>query len=323
MWRDTVANDTTQAWTIDDYGRPEDLKLGTRPLPELGDGDVLVAVEATSLNPLDLKLISGMMREFMPVEFPFCPGSDVCGRVLAVGAGAAFEPGDRIVGMTSANGGMSQRAVLSARAATAKVANDGDAAVYATLPEAGMTALAILKEAGEIEGRTVAVIGATGGIGLILCQLAARAGATVIATAAGDEDEALVRANGAAEVLDYSQADPAKLLVGTHPKGVDVLIDLINQFDALIGSASPLITGGRLVSTLIGPDPSKFPPHVDVHYVRLAPSAADLVRLVEMVEAGDVVPTVSLRFPFVDARDAYLTLRDGHVRGKIVVEAGR
>ena len=318
-----MADDTTQAWTIDDYGRPEDLKLGTRLLPELSDGDVLVAVEATSLNPLDLKLISGMMREFMPVEFPFCPGSDLCGRVVAVGAGAAFKPGDRVVGMTSSNGGMSQHVVLSARAATARVADGGDASVYATLPEAGMTALAILKEAGEIDGKTVAVIGATGGIGLTLCQLAERAGATVIATAAGEEDEALVRANGAAEVLDYSKADPAKLLIDAHPEGIDVLIDLINQFDALVGSAAPVKTGGRLVSTLIGPDPSKFPPHVEVHYVRLAPSAADLARLVEMVEAGDLVPTVSLRFPFADARGAYLALRDGHVRGKIVVEAGQ
>ena len=318
-----MANDTTQAWTIDDYGRPEDLKLGTRSLPELGDGDALVAVEATSLNPLDLKLIGGAMREFMPVEFPFCPGSDVCGRVVAFGAGAASKIGDRIVGMTTSNGGMSQHAVLSARAAIAKVAGDGDASVYATLPEAGMTALAILKEAGEIEGKTVAVIGATGGIGLTLCQLAERAGATVIATAAGGEDETLVRANGASEVLDYSKADPLKLLIESHPGGVDVLVDLINQFDGLIDSAAPVKAGGRLVSTLIGPDPSKFPPPVAVHYVRLAPSAADLARLVEMVEAGDLVPTVSLRFPFADARDAYLALRDGHVRGKIVVEAGQ
>ena len=318
-----MANDTTQAWTIDDYGRPEDLKLGTRPLPELGDGDSLVAVEATSLNPLDLKLISGMMREFMPVEFPFCPGSDVCGRVVAVGAGAAFKPGDRVVGMTSSNGGMSQHAVLSARAATAKVADGGDASVYATLPEAGMTALAILKEAGVIKGKTIAVIGATGGIGLTLCQLAARAGATVIATGAGEEDEALLRANGATEIIDYSKADPFQLLGESHHDGVDVLVDLINQFDALLGSAAGVKAGGRLVSTLMGPDPSKFPTEVDVRYVRLAPSAADLARLVEMVEAGELVPTISRRFAFAEVPDAYLALRDGHVRGKIVVETGR
>lgn len=315
--------DTTDAWTINDYGRPEDLVLGIRPLAELGGDDLLVEVEAASLNPLDLKLISGSMRDFMPVQFPFCPGSDVCGRVLASGASAEFQPGDRVVGMTSSNGGMSRHAILNSRGATARIPDHGDASVYATLPEAGMTALAILREAGEIRGRMVAVIGATGGIGLMLCQLAKSAGATVIATAAGEEDEALVRANGAAEILDYSNTSPVELLLRGHPDGVDVLVDLINQFDALIGSAAPVKTGGRLVSTLIGPDPSKFPPHVEVRYVRLAPSPTDLAHLVGMVEAGELVPTVSLRFPFADTRDAYPALRDGHVRGKIVVDVAR
>ena len=81
--------------------------------------------------------------------------------------------------------------------------------------------------------------------------------------------------------------------------------------------------GGRLVSTLIGPNPSQFPSSVDVRYVRLAPSTADLIRLVELVDEGELVPTVSQRFPFSEASDAYVALRDGHVRGKIVVEAGR
>lgn len=318
-----MANDTTDAWMIDDYGRAEDLKLGTMHLPELGDGDLLVAVEAASLNPLDLKLIGGTMRDFMPVQFPFTPGSDVCGRVMAVGANATFKPGDRIVGMTASNGGMSKIAVLNARGATARVADDVDAAVYATLPEVGMTALTILREAGAIDGKTIAVIGATGGIGLTLCQLARHAGANVIATGAGAEDETLLRANGAVEILDYSNADPVQLLGASHPGGVDVLVDLINQFDALLGSAAGVRTGGRLVSTLLGPEPSKFPPGVDVRYVRLAPSSADLAKLVEMVGAGELVPTISRRFPFAEVPGAYVALRDGHVRGKIVVETMR
>ena len=213
-----MADKTTDAWTISDYGRPEDLALDSRPLPELGDGDLLVEVEAASLNPLDLKLIGGAMRDFMPVQFPFCPGSDICGRVVAVGSNAGFKVGDRVVGMTSSNGGMSRHAILNARGATAMVGG-GDASVYATLPEAGMTALTIMREAGAIDGRTISVIGATGGIGLTLCQLAASAGAQVLATASGAEDEALVRANGAAEILDYSKADPVKLLGESHPEG--------------------------------------------------------------------------------------------------------
>jgi NADPH:quinone reductase-like Zn-dependent oxidoreductase len=186
-----------------------------------------------------------------------------------------------------------------------------------------MTAMAILREAGPLAGKTVAVIGATGGIGLILCQLAARAGAQVVASAAGEDDADLVRTNGAVETVDYSTGDTFDLLRLAHPDGVDVLVDLINQYDALFGSAAVVKRGGRLISTLIGPDASAFPADVDVHYVRLAPSSADLGQLVEMVESGELVPTISLRFPFSQVPEAYVALRDQHVRGKIVVEIGR
>lgn len=316
-----VTTDATEAWTIDGYGRPEDLRLAPRPVSHLAEGDLLISVEAASLNPLDLKLIGGALRDFMPVEFPFTPGSDVCGRIVARGPDVQnFKVGDRVVGMTRSNGGMARQAVLSAQGATARISDTGDVALYAPLPEAGMTALAVLRDAGPIEGRTIAVIGATGGIGLLLCQLAKEAGATVIATAAGGEDAALVRANGADESIDYADADPIALITSIHPEGVDVLIDLINQFDGLLASAGAVKPGGRLVSTLLGPDPSEFPEGVQAHYVRLSPSASDLAHLVSLVQAGKLTPTVSQRFAFADAREAYLALRDGHVRGKIVVE---
>jgi NADPH:quinone reductase-like Zn-dependent oxidoreductase len=62
-----VAHETTDAWTIDDYGQREDMRLVISRLPELGDGELLVEIEAASFNPLDLKLIGGAMRGFIPV----------------------------------------------------------------------------------------------------------------------------------------------------------------------------------------------------------------------------------------------------------------
>ena len=262
------------------------------------------------------------MAKFMPVSFPFVPGSDVCGRVVEVGPEVKnLQIGDRVVAMTVANGAMATHVLCDVQGAVVRAPEAASAADLASLPEAGMTAMAILREADLGPGQTVAIIGATGGIGLLLCQLAKRAGARVIATATvADED--LVRLNGASDTIDYAHKDAFDALLETNPDGVDVLIDLINQFDALLPSARAVRQGGRLISTLIGPDAAAFGDGLQVHYVRLAPSAEYLRQLVDGVVNGTLSATVNRRFAFSDVPQAYLHLRDGHSRGKLVVERG-
>lgn len=225
------ANDEVQCWSIDAYGAAEDLTLRPRPLPQPTGSQVLVRVEAAALNPLDLKLIGGAMAQFMPVTFPFTPGSDVCGEIVAAGPEVErLSDGDRIAAMTFQHGAMATYVMCDAAGAVVRVPSSADAATMAALPEAGMTALAVVRAAQLGQSSTVAIIGATGGIGLLVTQMAAHAGAHVIATASGAEDEALVRANGAADTLDYRDVDPVAALLAAHPNGVDVVIDLINQF---------------------------------------------------------------------------------------------
>ena len=313
---------SAEGWAIQAYGDAEDLGLQAIARPDPTGTQVLVNVEAASLNPLDLKLMSGIMAKFMPVSFPFVPGSDVCGRVVAVGPEVKnLQIGDRVVAMTVAHGAMATHVLCDVQGAVVRAPEAASAADLASLPEAGMTAMAILREADLTPGQTVAVIGATGGIGLLLCQLAKRAGALVIATATID-DEGLVRANGAADTIDYAHKDAFDALLEKHPDGVDVLIDLINQFDALLPSARAVRQGGRLISTLIGPDASGFGNGIEVRYVRLEPSAEYLRQLVDGVVNGTLSATVTRRFAFSDVPQAYLHLRDGHSRGKLVVERG-
>lgn len=314
------ANDAAQCWSIDAYGAAEDLTLRPRPQPRPTGTQVLVRVEAAALNPLDLKLVGGTMAQFMPVVFPFTPGSDICGEVVAVGPEAQnLSVGDRVAAMTFQHGGMATHVLCDAAGAVVRVASDDSAVTMAALPEAGMTALAVFRAAQLSRGSTVAIIGATGGIGLLVSQMAADAGAHVVATASDAEDKALVRANGAVDTIDYRAADPVKALLTAHPGGVDVVIDLINQFDALLGTAKAVRRGGALVSTLIGPDRSAFS-EVEARYIRLAPTAADLDDIVTAVAQGRLRPTISRTFPFGDVPAAYAELRNGHVRGKIVVE---
>ena len=309
-----------EGWAIQAYGSVEDLELQPIAPSEPTGTQVLVEVEAASLNPLDLKLISGAMAQFMPVSFPFVPGSDVCGRIVALGRGVTdLRVGDRVVAMTFAYGAMATHVLCDVEGAVVHAPQAASAADLASLPEAGLTAMAILKEAELQPGQTVAVIGATGGIGLFLGQLAKRAGARVIATATNGDEE-LVRRHGADDTIDYSHKDSIDALLEKHPSGVDVLVDLVNQSDALLTSARAVRPGDRLISTLVGPDAGTFRKGVEVRYVRLAPSAEDLRQLVDGVVGGGLSSTVTRHYAFADVPEAYRDLRDGHARGKLIVE---
>lgn len=307
------------AWTLSGYGRPEDLVLRHSPVPLPPAGHVALAVEATALNPLDLKLIAGELRELMPVAFPFVPASDVCGRVVAVGSEVSnYAVGDRVVAFLPGGGGLASHVVVPVGPALASVPSHSAAGDVASLPVAGMTALELLRAVEPKPGATIAVIGATGGVGLFLCQLATRSGAKVTATAAG-EDVSLVRASGAQEVIDYRHVSVVDELLRRKPSGVDAVVDLINQFDALLGSARAVRSGGRLVSTLIGPEPDAFPRGVTAIYVRLSPKPDDLAHLAGLLASGALRSNVSKSFAFAEAPQALAALRDGHVTGKIVV----
>lgn len=317
------ANDAAQAWSIDAYGAAEDLTLRPRRLPTPTGSQVLVRVEAAALNPLDLKLIGGAMAQFMPVVFPFTPGSDVCGEIVAMGPDAvALAIGDRVTAKSFAHGAMASHVLCDAGGAVVRVPAGTSSTTMAALPEAGMTALAVFRAAQVKVGMSVAVLGATGGIGLLVCQMAARAGARVIATASGAEDEELVRSSGATATLDYHKGDAVEALRAMHPDGIDVVIDLINQFDALLATAKAVRSCGALVSTLMGPEQAAFGDALEVRYIRLRPSAEDLAEVVRGVDEGWLVPHVSKTFPFAQVPEAYAEMRDGHVRGKIVVEVG-
>lgn len=310
-----------RAWVLDGYGRVEELRLRTEDVPSPSDGQIAIEVEAVALNPLDLKLIAGELREVMPIGFPFVPCNDVCGRVIAVGAGGTgLEVGDRVVALLPGGGALATHAVAAIGPTLALVPAGLDPASVATLPVAGMTALQVIRACGSLAGASVAVIGATGGVGLFVCQLAAQAGAHVVATATGAE-QALVRGAGAEAVLDYKATPTVAELRRRWPFGLDVVIDLIGQFGALLETATAVKPGGRLVSTLIGPDPAAFPSDVGVYYIRLSPAPGDLTLLVEKLAEGSLRAHVAQTFPFEEAITALATLRDGHVGGKIVVKA--
>jgi NADPH2:quinone reductase len=309
-----------------DYGPPAGLSLGEAPRPEL-DRDparpqVLLRMRAAALNPFDLKLLSGAFRGGSPIEFPYVPGMDGAGTVVELGAGVeGVAVGDEVFGFFGRTPGtIAEFAVLDAVDYLAPRPAGLDAIQAAALPEAGITAKTLLRAVEPVAGQSLLVVGATGGIGMFVVQLAAAAGVEVLATATGEEAE-YVLGLGAAHALDYTAGDTAELALALHPGGVDAIVDLVNSGEGVRGSARALREGGRFVSPLGGPedlDPAR--PGLKASYVSLKLQPGDLEDLAEKAASGALRVEVSRVYPFAQAPQAFVDFASGHTRGKLVVD---
>lgn len=303
-----------------DYGPPSQLRLGEAPKPVAGPGQLLVRVRAAALNPFDLKLLTGAFRGGgSSVSFPYVVGMDGAGFVAALGEGAeGFAVGDEVFGFFGRTPGtIAEYAKIDAGGGYCALRPDGlDAVHAAALPESGVTAKTLLRAVGEGPG-TLLVVGATGGIGMYVVQLAARAGVQVLATA-GPQEADYVRGLGAAHALDYMAGDPAARALELVPGGVDAVVDLVSAGEAVLGSARALRDGGVFASPLGGPE--DLGRGIQARYVSLTLEPGDLEDLAARAASGELRVEVSRVYPFEDAAEAFVDFAEGHTRGKLVVE---
>jgi NADPH2:quinone reductase len=211
------------------YGRPtEAIRLSEIAVPEVGPGEVRVAVAAASLNFGDGARAQGGVTTMM-LRPPFTLGMDVCGVVEAAGAGGEAWLGRRVVGMTKmALGGMAEQAIVPLTGLFPAPANLDDAEAAAFLLPFHVSYLGLQLRARLMAGETVLVTGAASGVGSAAVQVAAAAGARVIALAGGAEKAEYCRSLGAATCLDYQQADLFdRVMELTGGRGVDVAFDLV------------------------------------------------------------------------------------------------
>jgi NADPH2:quinone reductase len=312
--------DGMKAWIADDYGPPAHLHLGDIEPPRVKDGSVLVRMRAAAVNPFDIKLITGAVKEFAPLKAPYVPGMDGSGVIDSVGAGVTdYAPGDAVLGFFPAGGTLGEFAVASAKGLVRKP-DALDFAHAAAIPETGLTAMTILRALDLREGQRLLIVGATGGIGLFLTQLARSRGARVIATARA-EDRDYILSLGAEEDVDYAAGDVVAQVRKRHPEGVDAVVDLINSGEALLATAGALKQGGTLVSPLYGPDQSAYPNGVKVHYIQNDPQPGDLAELARLASTGALRIEIGKKYPLAEAPKALTDLADPtkHTRGKLVV----
>ena len=192
------------------YGGPELLQVGNLPEPVPGPDQLLIQVKSVSINPADDKILNGNLKIPASHVFPMIPCSDFAGIVKETGSNIKeFTPCDKVYGFVSTvlgKPGALAEFVLATPSQVRKLPEGMAFEEAATLPGASLTALNSLRKGGNLEGKSVLVNGATGGVGHFAVQIAHAAGARVTAICSTPNIE-LARKFGADQVIDYTKTD--------------------------------------------------------------------------------------------------------------------
>ena len=307
-----------RAFAIDNFG---DLgSLRELPVPELGPGDILVRVHAAGVNPIDLKIRDG--QKPVNVSLPHVLGQDAAGMVVRVGeAVSEFKEGDDVYGAFWLAGTFAEyvKVTVSKSAVSLKPATlDFERA--AAVPTAGLAAVAAMKAVDVQIGETLLVVGATGGVGSYVIQLAARRGAIVLVTAR-PETEAYARSLGASEVFDHLRGDVVASVKNAYPDGIDAVVDVVSGRDALEHIATVLRPGGRLATTVHSADESAMARRGGIRATNLDVfgAAGHLDVLNSAIQESALLVPVERRYALSDTAEALAIIAGGHTRGKLVL----
>jgi NADPH:quinone reductase-like Zn-dependent oxidoreductase len=301
-----------KAVVLHEYGGPGKLKYEDVSDPVAGEGEVLVRVTASSVNPIDFKVRSGAMKQYMPLELPAILGRDVSGIVREIGAGVqGFAAGDRV--MALANNAYAELVVVKAEELT-HVPEKLDLAEAAALPLVTLTGEQLISRGTKIQrGQTVLVAGAVGGVGRSAVWTAKKAGAVVIA---GVRKSQVKEAEGlrADQVLALDD-EGAMVKLGL----IDAVADTVGRETAemLLGKVKQ---GGVFASVLGPPGNAKMHPTVKVESVRAVPDPYMLRTLAEDVVAGRLVIPIDRMVPLADAGEAQAAAEKGGI-GKVLLLA--
>jgi NADPH:quinone reductase-like Zn-dependent oxidoreductase len=310
--------DAVKALVARSYGPLKELVIADLPTPTAGRGQVLVRTEAAALNAVDVVLVTGAMKDELPIRHPFVPGVDISGVVEAVGDGVTrFAIGDPILGWNGVPSGALAEYALVKDSPSAAVRPAGLGAAHAAaLPTGSLTASALLDAAKVQPGATLLVVGATGGVGSYTVQLAKQAGIAVLATGRADDQEFLRRL-GADEIINYTNANIAEEALRRIPGGVDVVIDLVHAGPALADTAAAAKPGGQLISPRGGPP--AFDRDVTATYAGTTTPQGRLEELAARAADGRLRAEIGANYAFADARQALIDFATQHVRGKVTV----
>lgn len=313
-------------------GAPEDLVLRDIEMPSPGPGELLVEVSAAALNFFDTLIIQGKYQ-FRP-ELPFSPGAEFAGRVLETGEGIeAFEPGDRVMGYV--RWGAVRGAVIATEDDLVALPDEVSDEAAAGLSVTYGTSLHAFRDRARLEpGETVAVLGASGGVGLAAVEIAKAMGARVIACASSAEKLELARAHGADILVNYAEEDlKTRLKQLTDGCGVDVVYDPVG---GELAEAALRATGWRGRYLVIGFAAGEIP-KLPLNLVMLKgcdvlgvfwgdaivrePEAHrdNMEQLLAWMREGRIRPHLHAVYPIEETARALRELADRKVQGKVII----
>jgi NADPH:quinone reductase-like Zn-dependent oxidoreductase len=314
------------------YGSPDVLALREVEMPPVGDGEVLIRVQAASVNALDwhttrgmpylIRLSEGVRRPRHPIR-----GVDLAGRVEAVGRDVTqFRPGDPVFG--GGNGSFAEYAVTTPdRLAPWPPGFTG--AEAAALHVAGLTALQGLRDRARLQpGQRVLINGAGGGVGTLAVQIARWLGAEVTAVTRTESVE-MVRALGANHVMDHRREDFTR----RHER-YDILFDIggnrpLRHCRRVLARNGILVAVGAPAGRWLAPASRMLAAAVLSPFgsQRLAPflsrnDGADLALVAELATKGRLRPVIDREYPLPEAAEAVWYVGTGHPRGKVAIAVG-
>jgi len=301
-----------RAFTLDSFDVQPSLRVDL-PEPEIAAGELLVRVRASSVNPVDAFIAAGYLQQYAEYEFPVTIGRDFAGVVERVGSEVTgYSVDDEVFGFvrhaspTVHRGSWADLIAVPEDVEVAAKPRGLDFAQAGATPLTGLSAIAAFDALGVTDGAAVLVLGAAGGVGSLFVQLAASAGAHVIAPAL-PEDEDYLRELGVAEVVPRD-VDVAATVREAHPESVDAILDLVSQEP----DASLLKTGGRLASTLgaAGEGAGRFD-------IVAEPTPANLQRLAQLLDDGTLRVYIQRSYALEEAAEALGALQSTHTQGKL------
>jgi NADPH:quinone reductase len=312
-----------RAVTFSRLGGPEVLEVSDLPEPKPGPGEVRIRVAAATVNPTDISFRSGRQLSTaqlaeMGVRPPYIPGMELAGVVDAVGEGARWRQGERVMAIVNPRrpgGGAQAELVVVPSASVARVPEGTSLEAAATLPMNGLTVRLALDRLGLKPGQTLAVTGAAGAVGGYAVELGVSEGLRVIAVARA-QDEAQVMRFGAKTFIPAGDG-AIRAVYDAAPGGVDGLIDAA----VLDGAALPAIRDGGKLATVRGfAGPSERGITIEpVRVLSYVENHDALDRLGRLVAEGRLTLRVAETFPPERAADAQRKLAAGGTRGRLLI----
>lgn len=307
-----------KAVQIGRYGHIDALEVNDIPKPEVKNGQVLVKVYASSINPVDIIIREGHMASVMPLQFPITLGSDIAGVITEVGEGVQnLKIGNKVYGqaivLAKGSGAFAEFAAVPATTISLMPRNiEFNEAAAAVL--AGVSALQALTVHLQLAaGQKVLIHGGAGGIGTFAIQIAKHLGAHVTSTATGGGVD-YVKSLGADEVVDYQTQAFEKIL-----SGYDAVLDTVGG-QTYINSFAVLKKGGKIVSLLMPPDAALMA-HCGVTALQQMTNITteSLAALTQLIENNIIKIHVDRVYDMDHIKDAFEAKENGTVLGKIVI----